>query len=233
MKVCIDIDDFHSFPKWDCTDVLLRCVEQIPEIKFTLFFTPFMKKIPATDYPQSLERLRELIETGNVEVYLHGLTHMKFLNGEFGALPMNIVRKRILKSFQYTERCRIPFKRGYKFPWNVYNSASLKALERLDLVLFSNKYEKEFHGRQVIWENRDHIKKRYIQPANYRHGRPVKPLSTDTIYYHGHAQNVRSTGIRESCNTLLKELSELKNMTDVDFIFCSDLAEKYCSMRRK
>jgi hypothetical protein len=224
MKVCIDIDDYHSFPKWDCTDVLLRFVKRIPEIRFTLFFTPFMKKIPATDYPQSLERLRELIEKGNVEVFIHGLTHMKYLNGEFRTLPMNIVRKRILKSLQYTEKCQIPFKRGYKFPWNMYNRASLKALENLDLILFSNKYEKGFKGRQVIWENRDHIKKRYIQPANYRYGRPPKPLSTDTIYYHGHAQNVRSTGIRESYKNLLHELSELKKMADMMFIFCSDLA---------
>jgi len=231
MKVCIDIDDYHSFPKWDCTDVLLRFVERIPEIRFTLFFTPFMKKIPATDYPQSLERLRELIDQGNVEVFLHGFTHMKYLNGEFGALPRRFVRRRVLKSIRYAERCTIPFKWGYKFPWNVYNRASLKVLEELKLTLFSNKYEKDFHGTQVIWENNGHVRKRYIQPEQYRHGRPDKPLSTDILYYHGHAQNVRSTGIRESFHTLLLELSELRKMHDMVFIFCSDLAGSLDSRR--
>jgi predicted deacetylase len=224
VKVGIDIDDYHSFPRWDCSDVLEQLVSEFPDIKFTLFVTPYMKKIPLTDYPQALDAINRLIASGHVEVFPHGLTHTKLLNGEFGGLPKRAARKRIAQSFTFLEKAGIPTEGGYKFPWDLYNRAALSVIEENNYILFSHK-KADFPGRTVIWADKKNTTKRYIQTADYYYGKPQHPGRKDTVYYHGHAQNMRHNGIRESCNHLIAELKELGAPDEVDFIFCSVLAE--------
>jgi len=225
MKICIDIDDYHSFPKWDCSDVLLRFISKFPDIKFTIFITPLMRRIPLTDYPRAIDRIREMVLSGHVEIFPHGLTHKKIIKGEFGGIPKRAAKKRIIKSAVYLDKAAIPFKKGFKFPWNMYNEASLHVLEEIEYILFSNKLKKNFKGSQVIWENSNNKKKRYIQTENYKYGIPEIPDKDDLVYYHGHAQNFSFNGIRESRSNFLKELYELKRAFNCEFIFCSELIE--------
>jgi len=224
MKVCIDIDDYHSFPRYDCSDVLHELISSFPEIKFTLFFTPYMKKIPLTDYPRALDVIRRMIESGHVEVFPHGLTHTKILNGEFGGLPRVSARRRIQKSFSLFTKADIPTGRGFKFPWDLYNRAALAVLEEMGCALFSHKTAAGFRGRKVLWRDGRNVRKRYIQTADYDYGRPSKVGDDDIVYYHAHAQNMRHNGIREACANLTAELEELGG--DVEFIFCSQLARE-------
>lgn len=224
MKVCIDIDDYHSFPRWDCSDVLEELVSVFPDIKFTLFVTPYMKKMPITDYPQALDAINRLIESEHVEVFPHGLTHTKILNGEFGRLPKGAARKRIARSFSLLEKAGIPTGSGYKFPWDLYSRAALAVLDENNYILFTHK-DAGFHGKKVTWADQEKISRRYIQTADYRYGRPKSPGRTSVVYYHGHAQNMRGNGIRESCKHLIAELRGLGAPDSVDFIFCSELAE--------
>jgi peptidoglycan/xylan/chitin deacetylase (PgdA/CDA1 family) len=223
MKVCIDLDDYHSFPKYDCTDVIIKLLSHYPDMKFTLFLTPFMKKRPLSDYPQALDRLKELIKSGNVEVFLHGLTHIKFFNGEFGGISKKKVKARIQKAERTVQKAGIDYKKGIKFPWNMYNKNTLRIVEELGYVLFSNNYEKRFQGKQIIWKNHDNIKKRYLNIKCYKKGRPELPQKDDIVYYHGHAQNIGNTGIRESLSYFMSELKELEAIDKLDFIFCSQL----------
>lgn len=223
MKVCIDIDDYHTFPRWDCTDILLRLISEFPHIKFSIFFTPFMKRIPLTDYPQALDRLREMIHGGSVEVFPHGLTHRKFINGEFGGVPRCVAKRRITRAFDLLEKAQIPCGKGFKFPWNLYNDASLQVLEERGYTLFTNRREKRFKGEVIIWKNYRNVMKRYIQPEDYRHGKPEPPDAESIVYYHSHAQNVRKTGIREGHKNLIKELKELERIAPLEFIFCSQI----------
>ncbi len=224
MKVCIDIDDYHSFPRWDCSDIMQELIARFPDIKFTLFFTPYMKKIPLTDYPQALDTIRQMIKSGHVEVFPHGLTHTKIMNGEFGGLPKRYARHRIHKSFYYFTKAEIPAGRGFKFPWDMYNKAALAVLEEMECVLFSHKVAADYKGQKVSWKDGQHVKKRYIQTTDYDYGRPPGPDGDAVIYYHGHAQNMRHNGIRESCENLTAELRALGAPDDVEFIFCSKLA---------
>ncbi len=224
MKVCIDIDDYHSFPRWDCSDILQELLSRFPDIRFTLFFTPLMKKIPLTDYPHALDAVRRMIKGESVEVFPHGLTHTKIINGEFGGLPRAWARRRIHKSFDSLTRADITAGRGFKFPWDLYNRAALDVLEEMDCLLFSHKRVRDFKGRQVSWREGQKVKKRYIQTAHYDYGRPAGPDGGSVIYYHGHAQNMRHNGIRESCDNLTAELRALGAPGDVEFIFCSQLA---------
>jgi len=83
MKFCKDIDDYHSYPRWDCSDAIERFVDIFPDIKFTVFLTPYMKRHSIFDYPVAIERLVNLIKNNNVEVFLHGLTYKKIINGDF------------------------------------------------------------------------------------------------------------------------------------------------------
>ena len=225
MKVCIDIDDYHSFPKWDCSDVILKILDVFPDMKFTIFFTPFMKNIPLTDYPQALDRIIELVEKDVVEIFLHGLTHKKRFNGEFGLLNKNQIRKRIFKSASYLKKAHIPFKEGIKFPWNLYNKKVLEVLEDINYILFTNKLEKDFNGRQIVWKNSDKVQKRYVQTADYRYCKPSVPDKNSIIYYHSHAQNMRKNGIRESYKNFIEEIKELQKIEEVKFIFCSNLIQ--------
>jgi len=223
MKVCIDIDDYHTFPKWDCSDVIERFVEAFPDIKFTLFVTPWMKKIAINDYPQAAERIINLIDNGNVEVFLHGLTHMKILKGEFGLIPESIARKRIERAEKYLKRANIQFKKGIKFPWDMYGRGAMKAAFSLGYVLFTAKKSTEYPGKKILLRKNEVMQKRYIQPEKHRYKVSGIGNGVGIIYYHGHAQNVRSNGIRESYKNFLNELSELKRNYKVEFIFCSDL----------
>lgn len=229
MKVCIDIDDYHSFSRYDCTDVMMKLVNKFPEIKFTVFFTPLMRNIPLTDYPQALDRLREMVESGNAEVFPHGLTHRRFFKGEFGMLPRFAARRKVQLSTGLLSRARVPFKKGFKFPWNVYSRAALGVLEELGYILFTNRPEYRFSGKQVVWDNCIGVICRYVQTAEYRYGKPADPPEDSVVYYHGHAQNIRYNGIRESCKNLISEIEELQSHGEVEFIFCSKLARLHHS----
>ena len=224
MKVCIDIDDYHSFPRYDCTDVMIKLIEKFPDIKFTVFFTPLMRNIPLADYPQALDRLREIIENGNVEVFPHGLTHRRFFRGEFGMLPGPVARKKVERSVRLLSRARIPFRDGFKFPWNVYSRAALSVLEELGFILFTNRIEYMFSGKQVVWDKSSGVVCRYVQTEEYRYGKPPAHGADSLIYYHGHAQNMRSNGIRESYKNFISEMKELQGLRNLEFIFCSQLA---------
>ncbi|MBA7535059.1 hypothetical protein ES705_27309 [subsurface metagenome] len=226
MKVCIDVDDYHSFPKWDCSDVLERLISEFPDIRVTLFVTPYMKKIPLTDFPQAIDRIKEMLLHGNVEIFPHGLTHMKSIKGEFGVLPKGIAKKKIITSLRYLEKISIPYKKGFKFPWHIYNDSSLQVLEKLDYILFSNKVASSFKGRQIVWRNFGNVKKRYIQTEDYIYGKPHVPKSNEIVYYHSHAQNMRKNGIRESYKNFLQELSDLYKIDDIEYIFCSQIPDK-------
>jgi len=114
MKVCIDVDDYHSFSRWDCSDVLFRLIEKFPEIRFTIFFTPYMKNIPMTDYPQALDRMRELVESGKVEIFLHGLNHKRFLKSEFSGYTRGQIKKRLERAESFFTKTKIKFKKGIK-----------------------------------------------------------------------------------------------------------------------
>jgi predicted deacetylase len=223
MRVCIDLDDYHTFPKWDCTDVLQKLIAQYPKIRFTLFITPFMRKKSIYDYPRALDRLLLLVSQGYVEIFLHGLKHKKFINGEFGFISKRMAKKKIERARRLFEKGGIPYKEGIKFPWNIYSRGSLKAVEELGFILFSNKYEKHFRGKQIVWKNHNGIQKRYLNGKCYKRGVPDFPGKGGTVYYHGHAQNAGNTGIRESYDYFLNELKKLETEDGIEFIFCSEL----------
>jgi len=227
MKLCIDIDDYHSFPKWDCSDVLVNLVSEFPKVKVTLFVTPYINKVPLTDYPQALDRIRDMIQNGNIEVFPHGLTHKWFLKGEFGVCPRVITKKKIKESIEYLKKADIPFKNGYKFPWHIYNNSSLNVLSELNYLLFSNKKVKTFPDKRVIvWNDLENLNKRYIQTEDYFYGKPQVPQKNDIVYYHAHAQNFNKNGIRESYNNFIGELSRLREIGDIEFLFCSKIADE-------
>lgn len=225
MNICIDIDDYHSFPRWDCSDILLKLISDFPGIKITLFVTPYMNRYSIMDYPRAIDRVKNMVLNKNIEIFLHGYTHIRFIKGEFGALPKFIIKKKILNAMSILEKVYIPFKKGFKFPWQIYNKAGLRVLEELGFILFSKKYENGFEGRQVIWSNYKDVKKRYIQTKEYVYGKPQDISPNDIIYYHGHAQDFGNNGIRESYKTFVQELSVLCKNTDYEFIFCSQIAD--------
>ena len=225
MKICIDIDDYHSYPKWDCSDVLERLISKFPTIRFTLFLTPFMEKIPLTDYPQAIEKIGNMIAQGNVEIFPHGLTHTKIIKGEFGVLPKRFVKKRVLFSKSLIEKASLPCKEGFKFPWHIYNDASIRALEDLNYTFFTNKAVKNFRGEQIVWKDSGNVGKRYIQTEEYRYGKSRISENHEIVYYHGHAQNMRKNGIRESYKNLLNELDELSKIGELEYIFCSQIKD--------
>jgi hypothetical protein len=222
MKVCIDIDDYHTFPPWDCTDTLGEILARYPEAKFTLFFTPRMKGTAFTDEPRAVDRIRVLVRRGSVELFPHGLTHRRIVNGEFGSLPEFLAGARIDRAFALFREAGVECGKGFKFPWNVYGRGALRALEKRGLILFTNKIETEYAGFQAAWTEHGRIRKRRIQTGDYRYGKPAFPGAGDILYYHGHAQAVRSTGVRESRDTLIEELDELSSRAELEFIFCSD-----------
>jgi hypothetical protein len=222
MKICIDVDDYHTAPRWDCTDVFYQILERHTGAKFTVFFTPLMEGIPLTAHPEALDRVHALLRSGHLEVFGHGLTHKKFLNGEFGSLPKAIAGRRIDRAFALFREASVDCGKGFKFPWNMYSRGALRALEERGCMLFSNKVEREYGGRQAAWVNHGKIMKRYIQTGDYRYGIPLPPGPSDIVYYHGHAQSMRSNGMRESCANLLKELDVLKIRAELEYVFCSD-----------
>jgi hypothetical protein len=222
MKICIDIDDFHTFPPWDCTDAIEEILVRYPQAKFTLFATPRMKGTSLSEKPVAVDRVRNLMRRGSVELFAHGLTHRKILNGEFGFLPELLAGARIDRAFALFREAGVECGRGFKFPWNVYGRGALRALEKRGLMLFTNKIEPEYAGIQVAWMEHGNIRRRRIQTGAYRYGKPATPGAGDILYYHGHAQAVRSTGLGESCDNLMRELEELSSHAELEFVFCSD-----------
>jgi predicted deacetylase len=182
-----------------------------------------MKKLSIYERPQALGRLLSLEKSGNVEIFLHGFKHKKFINGEFGFITKRMAKNKIEKARGFLAKGGIPCKRGIKFPWNMYSRGSLKAVEELGFLLFSNKYEKHFKGKQIIWKNQNGLQKRYLNSKCYRRGVPDFPKKETTVYYHGHAQNAGNTGIRESYDYFLSELKYLEKTDNLEFVFCSDI----------
>ncbi len=225
MKICIDVDDYHTASKWDCSDVLLRLIDIFPDIKFTIFFTPFMSRIRLNESNSSVEVIKNLINNNKIEIFIHGLTHKKFIKGEFGYLPGWIFEKRLNKAERILEEAGIAFGKGFKFPWDLYNRSELMILEKREYILFTHRFNKAYKGKQIVWDNFGNLKKAYVQTERLRYP-VIEKLNDDMIiYYHSHAQNMRDNGIRESFNNFTEELRSLMDRFNVNFIFVSRLLD--------
>lgn len=223
MRVCIDLDDYHTSSRWECSDVIERIIELFPRVKLTLFVTPFMKRIPLTENKHAVKKVITFIEKGWIEVFLHGFTHKKFIKGEFYYLPAFLIKRKIEKAEMMLIDAGIAFSKGIKFPWDIYGEKELGIIYEKKYTLFTHKLRKRYAGVKVVWGNYGNVVKAYIQTSRYRYGRLNGLNENAIVYYHGHAQNMRDNGIRESFDNFVEELKYLVNNFNVDFIFTSEI----------
>lgn len=129
MIVSLDIDD-GSIVRTRY-DLLRKLIERYPNIKISLFWIPFdvemeMAQLVRIYRDDRMRELKELLSTGNVELIPHGLTHM---NREFEKADKYTCKLAIKAVQDIMAKDELPYVRGFKAPFWLYNQSLVDVLE--------------------------------------------------------------------------------------------------------
>ncbi len=85
-----------------------------------------------------VEKMKSMAANGQIEIVLHGLTHVYSAIGEFDGYDYEEQLRRIKKGKTFLDSVFEKNIEGFIPPRNAYNKATLKALEQCDFVYLSN-----------------------------------------------------------------------------------------------
>lgn len=204
--VAIDIDDASVIrTKYH---LIRQLLERYPNLKITLFFTPFdveseTMQVIKIYRDRRLKELHELIDTGCLEIVPHGLSH---LQDEFKNADKYTVRLAMRAVDEILTKDRIPYVRGFKAPFWLYNKNLVDFIDKNDWWLAVNRDE----------PNALKSKKFYIY--NYSIDEPFWSSGSKIWKLHGH-MNGTNNDFEDNFLNLLKIPLES------DFKFASELLE--------
>ena len=144
MKIALDYDDYGPMNhRWDIIDQLRTRFDDLKVTMFTIpwdiRFLPESKGAQITDpkFKAWVEKTKEAIEDGWMEVAIHGLTHLPL---EFGELSYQEAKNRILVAQKMFVNVGIKTNGMFKAPnWAISEKAK-QAVEDLGLQLMEDGY---------------------------------------------------------------------------------------------
>lgn len=205
MKIALDYDDFsplnHRF------DLLDKLRERYEGFKVTMFtipwdirFNPDGKGTPITDrlYAPWVDRVKEAVEQGWMEIALHGLDHAP---QEFENLTYQQAKNRVIVGEKMFANVGIPVIKLFKAPQWLLSDSGKKAIEDLGYTVCEDGY--------YNWNLRDELASWHdeIQAGGDRKNKAVVA--------HGHVQDEPST--MNGMDQTLLNLSDVPQ--DAEWVF--------------
>jgi len=206
MKVVFEFDDLHWKSPENCLFSIERLVSDIPNIKLSFFCTPLHSNLPLSWNPEWCDKIRSLIHSNNISLYVHGLTHCSC---EFLNLSAEGAKERLSISHRAFNEANLPFHKVFRAPyWNI-NAETYDALEELQ---YSHIYSHEDYKNLSYDRN--------IKTVFYNWNLKDESCEeNDLVIAHGHTHDTCSNGIEEVRNRITNFCKE-KNP---EFIFAHEV----------
>lgn len=228
LKIAFSVDDFAPKPGygllWDNDPVkYLNLLNKEFGCKFTLFSIPFSDGKPEYNWERNPGFVKKVLSTPYFEIAQHGLTH-RAQKPEWGAQEfLNISNEEALQRIQEGKnifrRVGVPIK-GFKMPgWFIapvhYNMIQEEGFEYLS---------DHFMGNRIIKQNG-----LVLVPYTLSIDKLYHSEYTDYLILHSHISPLegnKNGWTKELYESVRQYLIELKNKTDVEFVFISELVEE-------
>lgn len=205
MKLVLDYDDFHWKEPENCIISIKELVTRFPSIKINLFTVPKHTNYPLESNKQWCREVKSLIDSGNIQLCTHGLTHshLEFLN-----LGTEETIARLDAAHTYFNRAGLPFAKVFKGPnWGINPNTYAALIEKGYTHIFSHQDYKPIVKPGIIsvfynWNLKDEFNGK-----------------EDLIIGHGHTWNVCDNGIAQT----LERISNFIESNHPEFLFANEI----------
>jgi len=194
----LEYDDFHFLEPENCLREVEDLVNLFPNIKISFFCPPVLRGIPLFKNLDWCDKVRPFIDSGNVCLARHGLTHDQ---EEFKNLDLHEALFRLRVGDAAHEFAKLPFVKVFRGPHWGLNDDALKALVEQE---YTHLYSHEDY-RELDEEYAGRIKVKYYN-WNLKDEAPDENL----LITHGHTHNVCSNGIEETLEKVISFLDKVK-----------------------
>ncbi len=189
----LDFDDFHHLSPENCIGQVKNIAKLFPSVKILLFTIPRLRNIPLKDNQEWCNDVRNLINSGTIQLGVHGLDHSP---EEFRYLSKEQAIDKLLVAHQIFEEANLPYVKVFKGPHWGLGKGTLEALEELKYTcVFSHEDYTQLH------------KETNLPIVIYNWNLKDEPENIDVLYGHGHTHNVCGNGFEEIFHRLVLFLS--------------------------
>lgn len=190
-SIILEYDDFHPKEPENCLREIYKLIEEVPDIKISLFTTPIHSGYCMSSSPQWCDEVRELIKAGNLRLAAHGMFHT---SEEFKHISEEECMLKLARIEQEFFVSNLPFAKVFRGPhWGI-NRASYN---QLIAAGYSHIYTHEDY--RALSDPR--IKSVFY---NWNLKDPQPPEGDDIIVAHGHTHNVCGNGIQETLSKVVE-----------------------------
>ena len=158
-SIVLEYDDIHPLHPENCLKEIDEFVRLFPNIKLSFFCPPLLRGVPLYKDKDWCGSIRKHIESGNVCLARHGLTHEQ---EEFKNLDLNEAEFRLKVGDAAHDVARLPYVKVFRGPhWGI-NMESITALinqgythlyNHQDYKELGDKYKNEINVRMIIYNN--------------------------------------------------------------------------------
>ena len=195
MNFILDFDDFHYKSPENCLSTIYKLISKIPNIKLSLFTVPMLDGLPIFENKKWCTELMYLIESNNICLCPHGLTHsmLEFLNLDYDQTCDTIlIMETIFK------KSNLPIVPVFKGPnWGI-NKQVIKALQNFEYTHIYNHLD--YKGLE---QTSDKIKFIYYD-WNLKDEFDPSLSNNKYIIAHGHTWNACNNGIEQISDKILE-----------------------------
>jgi len=185
-RIVIEYDDFCHLDPENCLSTIQRLVARYPQIKVNMFTVPYMRGNPIHMDTRWVESVNKLIESNNLFLGLHGLTHE---TEEFKSISYSHALEKLDAAFNIFQYCDFPKPRVFRSPFWQLSEEAVKALEVLGFTHIYN--HKDYEHLELISNK---IKFTYWNWNLKDEYAPTK----DIVIAHGHSHDVCENGIYQT-----------------------------------
>lgn len=180
-RIIFEFDDLNPHPEVNCLPTIEKLIARYPNIVLNFFTIPIYKGVSLASDPIWCNRIRQLIELGNVNLAVHSTYHT---TEEFKFLDYNTAIDKLVLSQSVFDEANLSFTKVFKGShWGIC-SKSIEAMINLDYThLYSHVSYKELNDKY-----KDKIKIVYYN-YNLKDTWPYlenKLLDKNVIVCHGH-----------------------------------------------
>jgi hypothetical protein len=211
VKIVFEFDDLNPHPEVDCLPIIKQLVDRYPSIKLTFFTPAAYKDCYLISNPSWCDEIRKLIESNNICLTVHGLTHYQ---EEFKFLSFEEANHRLAIAEKLFKEAELPFFKIFRGPhWGI-NEATYKALIS--------------RGYSSCWNHESYrsLAEKFPEMRTIYYSWNLKDNfeesgqeNSELIIAHGHTLNVCGNGIEESFN----RICEMIDQYQPEFLFASEV----------
>jgi predicted deacetylase len=204
----IDFDDYHWRDPENCLNTLRLLIEEIPEIKISLFTIPNLDNQYLSKDERWCHETKKLIYSDNICLGVHGYTHTPL---EFENLSYQDAKHAIQLAEAEFTFAKLPFAKVFKGPHWGLAEPTLRALEVLKYTHIFTHEDYRYLEKQTTLQNVFYNWNLKDEPKKFKEMPPI-------ITAHGHTHNVCNNGITEIAFRLVEFIGENRQNINFEFI---------------